>query len=210
MTAPHSSQGGQRTWSWARTSAEVAERRAHAERLVGQVLSAVRYVDIDYAEMDHPDRPKGPRLIADPAEREQPMWRYPGFDSIDYGVELETEEGRVFSITWDPPREIEGIGIRELPLLDTLRPGAAVAIWDVSEEDNWRDVRGRHIVAVELKYLPWSGTSGGFWCPGVILRFGEYPVVFALADAGAADELAPSADNVAVIFDQDDLPSWQS
>jgi hypothetical protein len=62
---------------------------------------------------------EGPRHIVDAGEWRNPTWRYPGFDSVDFGVELETEPGSVFSVTWDPLGMYEGIGLREQPLLGT-------------------------------------------------------------------------------------------
>ena len=43
---------------------------------------------------------------------DEPTWLYDGFDAIDYGLEIETDSGALFSLTWDPPGHHEGIGLR--------------------------------------------------------------------------------------------------
>src|SRR6266545_4698022 len=58
---------------------------------------------------------EGLRHIVEAGEWRNPTWRYPGFDSVDFGLELETESGSVFSVTWAPPGMYEGIGLREQP-----------------------------------------------------------------------------------------------
>ena len=54
-----------RVWSWAANDREVAERRKHADRLVGQQVVTVRYLTIDYQREElHPELVgSGPRLI---------------------------------------------------------------------------------------------------------------------------------------------------
>lgn len=57
------------------------------------------------------------------------MWQFDGFDAVDFGIELETETGSVFSLTWDPPGDHEGIGLRNVAMLGHgVRDDADVAV----------------------------------------------------------------------------------
>ena len=84
---------GRRVLSWVLTEREADERRQHAERLRGLRLEAVRYLDLDYNQLDRTSRPRGPRQIVDESEWTEPSWRYPACDSVDYGIELSTALG---------------------------------------------------------------------------------------------------------------------
>jgi hypothetical protein len=79
----------------------VTERRDHARQLVGQRLSAVSYMLIDYSQ---PDRPR--RIERSAARRRRPgvglpMWHGPTFDWADHAVEFTTETGRVGAVVTD-------------------------------------------------------------------------------------------------------------
>jgi hypothetical protein len=189
-------------WSWAASRREVAERVTHARRLVGQRLAVVRYVDIDYRRDQVAPDGEGPRHIIEAGEWRDPTWRYPGFDSVDFGLELETESGSMFSVTWDPPSRYEGIGLREQPLLGTgVRADAAVAVWDVTRRSGWAALRGAEILDVTPHYQPCDEHVGSYWCPRITIAFPSTTVDLLLGDAGPNQQLVPSADNIAIAFD---------
>jgi hypothetical protein len=186
-------------WSWAASTREVAERVAHARRLVGQQLSAVRYVDIDYRRDTFAPDSVGPRQITDPAEWQEPTWRYPGFDSLDFGIELVTATGRTFSVTWDPTGTREGIGLREQPLIGSaVCVDADVAIWEVGAHSRWAPVLGTEVADVVVGYEP--DDAGGLWCPCIRVTFRTAPIDLILGDVQPDQQLSPSADNIAVLF----------
>jgi hypothetical protein len=192
----------QRVWSWAASQREVAERVRHAGRLVGQRLTVVRYVDIDYRRDRVAPGWEGLRHIVEAAEWRNPTWRYPGFDSVDFGLELETESGSVFSVTWDPPGMHEGIGLREQPLLGTgVRADAAVAVWDVTGRSGWAALHRAEILDVRPHYQPSDAHEGSYWCPRITIAFPLATVDLLLGDAGPTQQLVPSADNIAITFD---------
>jgi hypothetical protein len=198
-----------RPWSWVATGQERDERVGHARRLVGLVLQAVRYVDIDYFRAEVAAGHVGPRRVTAAAEWREPVWCCAGFDSVDYGIELQMRGGRVFSVTWDPPGMREGIGVRELPLLGTgVRADAGVAIWDVGDRGGWAGLLGADVTDVRLHYASWRGRGGGFWCPRITIRVGGAAVELLLGQAGPDGQLHSAADNVAVLFDPARLPDW--
>jgi hypothetical protein len=129
---------------------------------------------------------------------------------MDYGLELMTDSGRIFSVTWDPPGDREGIGIDEAPLISSiLRDDAEVAIWDVTHRSRWAELIDQEIVAVQPHYRPWD-PKGGFWCSRITLRFRAVDVVLLLAQGSPDGKIPPSADNVVVLFPPVPLPSWET
>ena len=196
------------SWSWVATLDEVQERRQHARRLIGLQLAAVRYCEIDYAMPDRPEGQAGPRQVANEAEWQEPPFRYEFGDYDDYGVELETACGRVFTVSWDSPSWHEGIWLRELPLVgEAVGADANTAIWDVSRAGRWDRFIGCEISGVRLHYRPWA-PDDGYWCPRVTItiRGGDIQLLGGEAEAGQV--LAPSADNIAVLFPPARLPEW--
>ncbi|XVS61252.1 hypothetical protein ACQPYE_23435 [Actinosynnema sp. CA-299493] len=197
-------------WSWAVTDDEVEERRRHTERLVGQRIRAVRYYTIDYRRGDF--RPElvdgGPRVVDVDAEWEEPTWSHAGFDAVDFGVEFEVESGALFSLTWDPPGEREGIGLREVAMLGPyVSRDADVAIWSVGDRtDTWASVVGTPITGVRLHYR-WEDVARAFWCPHITFDTAGAAVHVVLGDAEDG-VLVPSSDNVAVLHPATPLPRW--
>lgn len=143
-----------RVWSWAASKAEADARRQEALFLVGQRLTAVRYFTLDYRRFElRPDLvDRGPRLVEADSEWDVPTWSYNGFDAMDYGLEVTTDSGTVFSLTWDPPGECEGIGLQPEPMLGSaVRSDADVAIWDVTHRAaSWVPVIHRRITGIDL------------------------------------------------------------
>ncbi|GAB2718031.1 hypothetical protein GCM10027038_15480 [Arthrobacter bambusae] len=180
--------------------ADVEERRRHAGLMVGAVLASVNYLTIDNERLERfPELElTGPRQITDPDEWADPPWFCPEFDTVDYGIELVMADGRVFSSTWDPPGDMEGIGLRAVPLLGTgVAAGADVAIWDVSGHRPWGDRCTQEIKGVEVNYEPW-GASGGFWCPTIQIHFKSTSVELMLGESGPGCVPVPSSDNIIV------------
>jgi hypothetical protein len=199
-----------RVWSWAATDDDVAERRAHVEGLVGHRVRAVRYYTLDYLRWElHPELTgAGARLVADESEWEHPTWQFDGFDAFDYGFELLTESGSAWSLTWDPPGNQEGIGLRNQPMLGSaVTPEADVAVWDVSRTATWVPFLREPVEAVELHYAAWGVEGSGSWCPHISLhsRGTQLEVILGDSDRGS---LVPSADNVAVLWPSTPLPDW--
>lgn len=207
----YANDGAGRVWSWAASRAEADARQHDADLLVGETIRTVRYFTLDYRRDElHPDlNDSGPRTIDAQSERDQPTWLYDGFDALDYGFEVITESGQVFSLTWDPPGLREGIGLQPVPMLGTgVRSDANVAIWTVEDRTAaWALMVNQRVVGVDLHYRSWDEGGESLWCPHVTLRGerGRLEVVMGDAERGA---LVPSADNVAVLHPSRSLPPW--
>jgi hypothetical protein len=197
-------------WAWVETLDEVQERRQHARRLIGLQLAAVRYCEIDYAMLDRPQGQEGPRHVVNEAEWEEPSFRYRFGDSVDYGVELETACGRVFTVSWDSPGRHEGVvWLREVPLAgQAVLADANTAIWDVSRAGRWDRFVGGEIFDVRLHYRPWA-PHDGYWCTRATLTIDGSDIQLLGGQADAGQRLAPAADNIAVLFPGARLPEWE-
>ena len=188
------------------------ERVRHAEQMIALDLLSVHYVNIDYHREHRAPAAAGQRLIVDDQEWDDPTWQAASADSLDFGLELGLSGDRVFSVTWDPPGEYEGLTIREGPLAAALAPDGDFAIWDVGARSRWRLLLGRSVTAVTLNYEPWNADRPDDdlrWCPSVTVSLGGETVFLLLGDAWPGPDLSPSADNVAVVFDREELPSWR-
>jgi hypothetical protein len=192
---------------------EAEARRLDARALVGERIRAVRYYTLDYRRHElHPELiDGGPRTIDTESEWDEPTWLFAGFDAMDYGLEITTDSGTTFSLTWDPPGEREGIGLQRMPMLGSgVRGDADVAIWDVGGRTvSWTPMVGRRVTGVDLHYVPWDEERGSLWCPHMTFHGegGDVEVVMADSWDGL---LVPSANNVAVLHPGQSLPAWFS
>jgi hypothetical protein len=204
--------GSSMTWdrplSWAATDAERDEHIGRAQIFTGSRIVAVRYFDIDYRREAIAPGTLGPRQITAAAEWEDPGWRFADFDSIDYGLEIDTEDGRTLSITWDPLGDYEGISIEAEPLVGTaIREDGDVAIWDVTASRGWAAHAEATVERIDLRYQPWD-EQGAWWCPRITLHLSSGQVEIVLGEGQPDGTIGPSADNLAILFSSEDCPDW--
>ena len=197
------------SWSWAESPDEASAYQAEARKLVGQIIARVRYSNIDYLADQYRHGVAGPRSIESEAEWNAATWRHPACDTVDFAVELETRSRRYFTVSWDSPGAVEGIGLRELGALgNAFAEDEPVALWDVTERSGWSELAGKPVTDVVLHYEPWGEISGARWCSWITVRIDGTSVQFLLAEgqADSPDAPTPSVDNVAVVFDSGALP----
>jgi hypothetical protein len=126
------------------------------------------------------------------------------FHDLDFGVELETERGETWGITWDNPNQDgESICLQREPVSDVG------AVWDATAREPWRSCVTLPISDVVLRYHPWSDLAPGFWCTRVSLSFGDAQVEILLGCRGQGGQLSPAADNIAVVWGDQPLPTWE-
>lgn len=199
-----------RAWGFAESGAEVARRRDEVSSIVGDRVVEVRYYTLDYGRDRLRSGLAGLHWITDRAEWDEPTWRTPGCDSLDYGVELLTQSGRIYSVTWDPPGWREGMGINETPFAGSvLRPGADVAAWVVTSQPDWAAVLTLPVTAVDLNFIPWDRTTDQYWCTRVTISLGDRTVIMMLGEGNTDGQIEPSSDNIAVLFDESHVPDWE-
>ena len=185
---------------------ELVDRRAAARSLVGQRIVRVTYVDIDYRGWDlgYRDQPSR-RTITDAAEWSDPTWDAGTFHHVDFGIELTTDRGESWGITWDSPSPVDGESIR----LQRELVSEDGAVWDVTEWEPWHSCLSSAISDVVLRYHRWSDDSPGFWCTRISMFFNDARVEVLLGDRDQAASPTPSADNIAVLLDPEALPEWE-
>jgi hypothetical protein len=159
-------------------------------------IMRVRYVEIQY---------DGPP---------QPMWGASNFDSLDYGLELDLDDGTTRSIIWVQKGRNEAILAAEGPLVPTqLLPDAAIAVWDVT--DRWDELGPRSISSISAVWSrhvfgPAINSAGRQVAPGgqsdlclltVILRaLDGREAVITLGGPDSDGTYRYTADNVSVFF----------
>lgn len=192
---------------WVLTEREVAERRTEARQLAGGRLASVRYLTLDYRGWDLGYRDGGLRTITDATEWQDPTWLGEGFHSVDHEVELHTADGRVFSIGWDSPGQIESLRFMSGSQIGDYSGGA---VWDVSDWPPWADCIGKPVDDVLLHYHPWSESDPGYWCTrATIVVDGNRVEVMLGGWASPSSALGPAADNLAVLLDPSALPEFE-
>ncbi len=162
----------------------IEEYENRVRGIVGESITAVRYYEIKY--------PSG-----------QPLWQAKDFDSVDYGLEIQTEAKRLFTIIWESS-SVLGLLFYEGSIDRELRAGQAV--WDVADLSRWRDFLGRSITKTrvywgngetpDLEYVPApDGISLEFDTGGtVLIQYGEFSEETRGVTMG---------DNVTVFFDDE-------
>ena len=96
-------------------------------------------------------------------------------DLLDWGLELDTRDGRTFGASWYVT-PFEGLDFGEERLLETrLEPDASVAIWDVTTTEAWNHYVGRTVTQVEVCWERWDRDA--FACHAVVLDFAGSKVV---------------------------------
>jgi hypothetical protein len=195
-------------WSWAPDQRAAAAYQAEAERLVGEIVTKVRYFNIDYFALKSGRETDCAREIQSAEEWVDPTWAYVSCDSVDFAVELMTQSDRFFTVSWESPGTREGIGLRELSALgNAVAEDHASAVWDVSDRSRWQQFVGGPVRNVKLKYEPW-GHGKALWCTNITIAFDDGNVSFELAECSKSDPaLVPSVDNIAVMFESTALES---
>jgi hypothetical protein len=142
-----------------------------------------------------------------------PNWAGDGFDSLDFGFEIDLD-ATTWSLIWEQRGRNEGLLLSPRPLALALAPDADPTVWDVT--DRWR---ANGAGAIESMLPSWGRSSYG---PGrnivtreivsaatvsdlclwsLVVRFSSSArFVITLGAADLDGGFAPTADNVAVFF----------
>jgi len=97
---------------------------SRVREIVGERIAAVRYYEIRY--------PSG-----------QPAWQAKDFDSVDFGLEIQTAAKRLFTIVWESSSSL-GLLFYGGSIDRELSGGQAV--WDVTDLIRWCGFVGRPII----------------------------------------------------------------
>jgi hypothetical protein len=194
--------------AWATDEMARDEQTANARQLEGMTITRVRYFTLDYGQLDHAGLPNGPRIVVSEGEWEIPSWRYNEFESVDFYIEIETEERRTFTIGWDPPSSTEGLWMHEgVTRGEPFASGAPVALWDVTNHGQWSNLVGSIVTSVTPRYRHWDQPAG-FACDLVTLIAGDQALVVFLGGVGEHLEMVPAPNNLLTISAGTRAPEW--
>jgi hypothetical protein len=187
-----------RAWVSSADEREAVEATLHG--MLGRAFLGVRYVELSYDG--------------------NPAWDAGTFHSIDFGVELQLDDGATWAVTWDQAGHNEGLMVYAGALASELRPDAEVATWDVTAL--WRDrfptgfsgvkcVWTRHAYGPAYTGPRWEtrvddGGESDLCLVSVILA-GDGPgqAVITLGESGEPDgSYGYRPDNVAVFFSSEE------
>jgi hypothetical protein len=161
----------------------IREFEARVREIVGERVAGVQYRELDFGDGE-------------------PHWANRDFDSVDFGIELRTESGELFSIKWEGTSFLGLIFYKGS--LDSELVGGREGIWDVTQTSRWRDNVGRSITKSHV-YWGHGETPDGVYVPApdcislefdsgdtVHIQYGEYSEDTRSLELG---------DNVTVFFD---------
>jgi len=119
------------------------EYESQVRLLIGHRIADVRYHEIEYLD-------KSGAPVADPA------WnRNPAFDSLDFGLDLDFDDGSMCHVTWGAEFVHYGLSFQRIPpqYVGTIR------LWTVTHESRWQPSIGQPIAAVDV-YWGWVQYEG--------------------------------------------------
>ena len=128
---------------WASLEMTKEEYESQGLLLVGHRIANVRYHEIAYSDKNG-------------APAAEPGWnKNPAFDSLDYGVDFDFDDGSMCHVTWGAEFEHYGLSIQRTPqqYLGTIRA------WTVTHESRWQPSIGQPIAAVDV-YWSWVQYEG--------------------------------------------------
>ena len=194
---------------WAGTESQRDDQIERAKRLEGRNIVEVHYFTLDYGRMDNPSALKEPRLVVNSSELKDPLWRHDDFDSVDFYIQLDTDDQSIFTIGWDPPTSTESLWMREGSTGgEPFAESTSVAIWDVTGSRIWRSIVGGVVSSVYLRYRAWNEPKG-FGCDLVVLEIGNIRLGVFLADVGDGNAIDPSTNNL-IVLNALRLPDWMN
>lgn len=156
----------------------LAEYEAQVARLIGLRLPAVRYYEL-------------------PGE---PGWNaHLNFDSLDYGLDLQGEDGRCFGLIWGQTFAQYDVAVLSHALLQEL---SSATFTDVSLESRWADVTGQVITTVMVSWQSGFEPDGAPYPEAVTLQLtsGQRIHVAALEFRDETGWIG-MADHLSVFFD---------
>lgn len=124
------------------------------------------------------------------------------FDSLDFGLELQTVDGQSFYIVWDGRCCQYGLTLELGSLANEL---GTFAVWDVTGASRWQHVLYQPITAVNIYWLRVEEDSDKIWCPDtieLIFESGQRVFLVAAQYFREHDYLFVLSDELVVIFDE--------
>jgi len=182
--------------------ARTDRQRAYEERfaaLIGLRLSGVTYCEIDYEGDYGWDRSRAVGHL------------------LDFGLALQFEGGKAYSLSWDQEFEPYGLQMNAGPASSLVLPTANARFVDASSEAEWRPYLGREISELEVYWYrstepPNEGVhSYSSYPQDLSVGFTGLPSIYLGAYEYNADKdsLWGMTDNLLVVFSDDVARRYQ-
>lgn len=102
--------------------------------LIRQRIKNVQYATIDYFD-------------------DKPYWNFGKIHEVEHGVELTTESGEIYRISWDDYENDYGVYVAKKELI--LFWNEAV-MWNVTEQKEWKDLLNQEIKEIKTYWHEWN------------------------------------------------------
>ena len=153
-------------------------------------IERVRYLEIPYGVHDY----------GDPAQTPQPMWSgIDRFDSIDYGLELDLDNGALWSVEWQQAGLNESLRPADGPIArgHGFTESWETAVWDVT--DRW-EARGPRVISSVTTIWVRAGRFADMSLVTIILSAEDGRVAVITLGEERDGAFVAIPDNVAVFF----------
>jgi hypothetical protein len=64
-------------------------------------------------------------------------------------------------------------------------------------------------MSIDLSLVPWDQSTDQYWCARVTIRLDDKTIIMMLGKGTPDGRIEPSAGNIAVLFDESHLPTWE-
>lgn len=157
---------------------------AQVASLRGKRLSGVRYFEIYYTGG-------------------QAGWdTWPAFDTLDFGLDLITDDGQILGITWGTEFIQYGLSLVDGSVQATV---VDAAVWDVGTQSRWASLLGQQVTGSILYWREDDILDPHVYPEDLELRFATGTRVFLCAQQylPESDMFFGMSDQVSVFFDED-------
>jgi len=153
------------------------------QQLIGHKITKVFYYEINYEDEEY--------------------WNWdPRFDSLDFGLDIETQSGECFSIGWGDEFFQYGISVNKESLAPYLREFCKI---DVSNTERWEKLIGKEIVAARLVWEHSQyGTEKVYYPQDLIFSLSNKQEVFVSAlEITDGNSISGMTNHITVFFDRE-------
>ena len=165
---------------------EIANYESLTSHLIGKAIKKVSYFEIDYGE---------------------PTFEQSDHHSLDYGLQLETDNGEAYYMIWDSQYFQYDLKFKRGTLRQELNPDAKISCHDVSESNYWSDRVGQKLKSIRSywSYVMTDGKPNKKYYPQDIeLTFENgLSVVVSAIEIRQDGQVSGMADHISVFFDSE-------
>lgn len=165
---------------------EIAEYESLPSQMIGKTIKKVSYFEIDYGE---------------------PTFELDDHHSLDYGLQLETDNGETYYMIWDSQYFQHDLKFKKGTLRQELSPDSKISCHDVSKSKYWSDRIGQKLNSIKSywSYVMSDGKPDKKYYPQDIeLSFNNgLNVIISAIEVKPDGQVCGMADHISVFFDSE-------